>query len=271
MIKVDGFERAGIENDPFSVMVLLGRPGKGKSHFSLTAPGPIAVQNIDIGLKDVVSKFAGEKEIMVKRYAIAINLKSISQTISRKQAESETRSPLSIDVDSVIKEWEDFKRDYVNLLKHPDIKTIVWDTGTEVWQLIRAARFGKLDMVENHLYGPVNMEMNYLVKLAFEYRKNFIILHKMKDEYKEQITTSGKKISYATGNDIMDGFKNMYHLAEVCGEMFYSQEDKEFSIKIVRCRPNPDLIGEVYSGDMCNFPTIAAMAYPNVDPDVWEG
>lgn len=271
MVKVEGFERAGIEASPFSVMSLLGRPGKGKSHFSLTAPGPIAVQNIDIGLKDVLEKFSGEKVIIVKRYAIAINLKSISKTISRKQAEAETRSPLEIDIDAVIKEWEAFKKDYIALLQNPDIRTIVWDTGTEVWQLIRAARFGKLDMVEGHLYGPVNMEMNYLVKLAFEFKKNLIVLHKMKDEYNEQITSSGKKVSYATGKDIMDGFKNMPHLAEICGEMSYDKEEKQFSITITRCRPNPDLIGETYSGDMCNFPFIASMAYPNVDPDVWEG
>lgn len=270
MIKIDGFERASKTIKPFTLMSLTARPGKGKTHFALTAPGPIGFQNLDIGTKEVMDKFIDDKEIIIQNYAIEINMKAINKTISRKISEQAERSPLSIDVDAVIAEWESFKRSYVALLKHPDIRTIVWDTGTEVWQLIRAARFGKLDMVEMHLYGPVNMEMNYLVKLAFEYRKNLIVLHKEKPEYKERILASGKKESYKTGGWVRDGFANMDHLVEIAGFMDYDRNEKEFSIRLEKCRPNPDLEGETLSGEMCNFQTLAAMAFPNVDPEVWE-
>jgi hypothetical protein len=268
---IEGFERASINTKPVIIMSVTGTPGEGKTHFSLTAPGPIAVQNIDIGLKHVVDKFVDYKLIFASKYAIAINLKSISKTISRKQNEQATRSALNIDIDTVIQEWERFKKDYIRLLSHPEIKTIVWDTGSEVWQLIRAARFGKLDMVEGHMYGPVNMEMNYLVKMAFEHDKNFIVLHKMKDEYKDKTLASGGTKSYRTGNKVRDGFGNMDHLVEITTFVHYNRSNKQFELTIDKCRPNPGLTGEVLSGECCDFRFLASLIYPDIDPATWEG
>ena len=249
-------------------MSITAKWGQGKTHFLCTAPDPLAIQSLNIGLKGVVEKFP-DKRIYYKSYRIAITLKRIATTISRKANEQADRSPLSIDVDTVIDEWEGFKKDYFTLLDSKDIRTIGWDTGTEVWQQIRAARFGKLDQVETHLYGPVNMEMDYLIKCAFDSGKNLIILHEVKDEYKERALDNGKKMSVRTGGYIRDGYSKMDHRVEVCAHMNFDKSNKVFSITLDKCRLNPDLVGETFSGEMCNFPTIASLIYPTVDLEAW--
>ncbi len=49
-------------------------------------------------------------------------------------------------------------------LESKEIKSIVIDTASEAWELVRLARFGKLTQVMPQHYGPVNTEFRDMIK-----------------------------------------------------------------------------------------------------------
>ena len=133
-----GFKKLTIGSKPPSrlIMAASGREKQGKSHFALTAPSPIAYFDLDIGTEGVIDKFvANGKEIYHNDYNYHL-LKDI-----RKQG--------PVDVAPYIEMWEKFKSDYVSILESP-VRTLVIDTATELWELLRMSRFGKLDQVMPH-------------------------------------------------------------------------------------------------------------------------
>ena len=69
-------------------------------------------------------------------------------------------------------------------LAEPAVRTISVDTATELWELLRMARFGKLTQVMPYQYGPVNAEFRSLIRMAYASDKNLILLHKMRKVYK---------------------------------------------------------------------------------------
>src|SRR5437762_2260800 len=71
LLKGTGFTEADTEVKRRIVISIEGREKEGKSHFALTAPGPIGVINLDIGLEGVVHKFARQgKKIYVANYRL---------------------------------------------------------------------------------------------------------------------------------------------------------------------------------------------------------
>ena len=145
-------------------------PKNGKTHFALTAPGPICYMNLDSGLEGVVHKFAAEKEIYVSNYETPINLKDVYP-----------------DIDKTVAVWGKFKQDFVSALQS-DARTVVIDTATEGYELIRLARLGKLTQVKPFHYALPNYEYKALLDEALKNPKiNVIFLHKQKRKYVNDI------------------------------------------------------------------------------------
>jgi hypothetical protein len=237
--KMVGFKEA----DPSIVKRLLvaveSLEKEGKTHFALTAPGPIAVFDFDTGMEGVVSKFAKTKKIYVSDY--------------RRLGDAMTNK-----VENWLIMWEKFKREYIAALEEPTIKTVVMDTATEVWELLRMARFGKLTQVMPYHYGPVNAEYRELLRKAYSTNKNLILLHKMKDEYvKDQ----------RTGNLKRSGFGDTGYMVQVNLRM-WRDEDNNFHMFVKDNRQAPELTGMDFINEMANFTTLATMTFPGtVDKD----
>jgi hypothetical protein len=232
------------------IMSVMGLEKEGKSHFGLTAPGPIGVINLDFGLEGVVQKFQQDKDIFVSHYRV---------NIPRTGAGIEVVSQLATEV------WDDIVEDFhYSIANH---RSTLCDTGTEMWEVLRMARFGKLDQVKPHHYGPVNAEFRDLYRAAYDGDSNLIMLHKMKDEY-----VNDKR----TGKFQRSGFSDTGFQVQVELRAFKVPADERegagdfgFRIEVVSCRQNPEIEGEVYSGPMATFPYIAAMVFPGTDPSDW--
>lgn len=226
---------------PRIIASISGLEKQGKTHFALTAPGPIAMFSTDIGEEGVIDKFTN-KEVWVMDVARA-------ESYSSK--------------DTATKEFERLKTAYEDLLKGNDVRTIIFDTATEIWEILRLARFGQLTQIMPYQYGPVNAEYRALIRKAYSYDKNVILLHKMKSQY-----INDKR----TGEYERAGFSDTGFLVQVNAQMYrYSMSDGgEFAIYIVDCRQEPSLIETELSGEMCNFPTMASLIFPEVDPSNWE-
>jgi len=228
------------EVQPRIVLSIEGLEKQGKTHFALTSPGPIAMFSTDIGEEGVVSKF-GDKDIWI-------------MSIDRVNEDSAEQAP---------KEYARFHEAYISMLRGNDVRTIILDTATEIWEILRMARFGRLTQVMPYQYGPVNAEYRALIREAYNYNKNLILIHKMKPQYVNDKRTSEYERA---------GFGDTGFLTQVNIQVYrYSPEDGgEFVVYVKDCRQNPDLAGEEFAGPMCTFPFLASMVLPNMDPTNWE-
>jgi len=157
--------------------------------------------------------------------------------------------------------WEQMKKAFIACCRSPQVRSVVWDTATEVWELIRLARFGKLSQVLPVQYGPVNAEMRGLIRTAYDSNKNFIMLHKMKAEY-----INDKR----TGRYERAGFSDTEYIVQVNLRTMYDQEEGEFGIEVLNARQNMQLCGQQFKGDLCSFPMLATMIMTNSRVEEWE-
>jgi len=211
------------------VINLQGGEKSGKTHFALTCPGPIAYLDLDVGLEGVVHKFADKKEIYVKSFKF----------------DGLTEAAIKV-------LWEDFKRSYNEALRDPKIKTVIVDSGTEVWQFVRLARFGRLDKILPVKYQEVNSEMRQLVRDGYAHPKTVVWIHKMKDEYVDNKSTGKMK---------MDGMGEIPYLVQVNMTTYYDAESRMHHVRIDDCRQNADLFGMELPAVGLGFAEILELIY----------
>lgn len=243
-----GFQKMTADVRKRLIVNVEGKQKSGKTHFALTAPGPIAYFGLDIGEEGVVGKFV----------SLGKEIYSADDKIRVPNVISMTPAGPTIDAAPA---WDKMKQAVTAACDSKFIRTIVWDTATEVWELIRLARFGKLTQVLPVMYGPVNAEMRGLLRLAYDSDKNFILLHKLKNEY-----VNDKR----TGNLERAGFSDTEYIVQVNLRTFYDSEAQEFGVEVVNARQNMQLCGEVYTGDLCSFPMLATMILDGTELGDWE-
>ena len=230
------------------VVQVEGHEKTGKTHFALTAPGPIAYFGLDLGDEGVIEKFLAEgKEIITPDDGIRVPT-TVEMHIDGPRLDASSA-------------WEQFKKAYIAACKSPQVRTIVWDTATEVWELIRLARFGKLAQVMPVQYGPVNGEMRGLIRAAYDSNKNFVMLHKMKAEY-----VNDKR----TGKYERAGFGDTGYVVQINLRTFHDPDASEFGVEVLNARQDMTLCGQIYTGDLCTFPMIATLIVEGTSPEDWE-
>lgn len=249
-IKGTRFERANEPAKRRLIMALDGREKSGKSDFALRdTPAPIAVINTDIGLDGVIQKFQDEKEIYKSDYIMDFPTSGDPNKIAEK-------------ANTV---WTAAKRDYFGALENKQIRTLVVDTATELWELLRLARFGKLTQVMPHHYGTVNAEFRNLLDRAYDYDKNVLLLHKLKKEYKEGKDGKGNP----TGRWERAGFGDTGHRVQVNARTWRDKDDGEFHLLIQDCRQNEALFNEDFTAPMNSFSFLASAVFPDTTPEEW--
>jgi len=228
-----------------------GHEKRGKTHWAFTAPGPIGCIYTDTGTKEIAAKFTREgKDVYLFHYTVPDK----DETTTAKESE-----------------WKKVKKTIREIATSGYFRTLVGDTGTEVWETLRMARFGKLTQVMPHNYTEANSEMNELLKVVAESDINSIWIHKVKKEYKGN--KAGDKEVW-TGKYERSGFSSIGYLADVVLEhdrIRNGNDQLEFGIRIIDSRYEaPSLVGADLTGGLCNFETLALSCFPETDPDYWE-
>lgn len=219
------------------IVSIMGREKQGKTHVGFTAPGPIAAFDFDYGQEGVIHKFAKDKRIYTSEFRIG-----------------------EISAEKFNVEWERYKKEYRAALNEKELRSLIIDTNTELWELARMAKFGKLTQVMPHQYGPVNAEMRGLIRDAYSSDKNVIFLHKMSEQY---VNNS------PTGRYVMAGFKDTPYSVQVNCLVWREEGGGDFHLEVTDCRQNPDVAGMDLTGDMCNFQTLATMIFPDSNEKDW--
>lgn len=229
-----------------------GAEKKGKTHFAFTAPKPLVCLASDTGTAGIARRFKAEdNRIAVLDYRVPPS----------GQARTEYE-----------KEWLKMEKSMTAVLLNKSIRSFVADTWTEIWEMLRLARFGKLTQVMPMQYGPVNNEMRDIVKsLVDRADLNVVFIHKVKKTY----ATNKAGVDAWNGKWERAGFGDMGYLSDIVIEHFFDPGDedgngREFGVRVKDSRYNTaNIVGNEYRGDLCNFAMLASDCFPTTDLSYW--
>lgn len=235
------FKRATSKVKRRLIMAIDAERGSGKTHFPLTAPGPIAYLNIDQNSDGVVQKFQDKKEIYVTDIALP--------EMDAKNTDAVAEQACEI--------WQSsFCHDYLGAVRDSKVRTIVIDTGTETWELLRLALYGKLTQVISRDYGHANAIYSRLIREVVNTDKNLIITHKLTDEYVNDKSTGRRKRA---------GFKWTGNLVQVEMELWKVPGEPfpdKFHGLITKCTQQPEAEEcELVGKDLC-YDSLLEMVFP---------
>lgn len=247
-----GFTKADPTVKKRLLMSVVGREKSGKTHFALTAPAPIVMFGIDIGCEGVVRKFISEKLILDSP---DIQVPSVTDykdddALCKKAAE----------------EWGKFLSAYDQALRAPEIRTIILDTATEFWDLLRLARFGKLSEVPPSMYQKVNPEFKAVIRKAHDTMKNLILLHHMSPIYiGRNRTDKWERQGFSKTGALVQVEVLLEHLEARPPE----RPEALHQTKITLCRHDPLLEGTTLQEPIATFPFVAATVMPESKYEEW--
>lgn len=191
---------------------------EGKTHFALTGPQPLVYFDVDAGSEGVIEAHkAMGKEILVYRLRVVKE---------EDQAQWE-------------KQWEDLKDKLVAAWGLP-FGTVIVDTKTELYELVRLVKFGKLSQISSYQYDRTNKEIRELIRLAYESSMSTVFIHKMRPVY-----LNDKR----TGDYEPKGWGDMPFNVQANLFPFCMEEGDKivFKVKVKDCRLNAKMRGKVYS------------------------
>lgn len=239
--------------------LLIGSQGldkTGKSHFWLSAPGPIGCINLDIGLEGVVEKWIKRGK---KVWVASFNIPPINAQ----------GKPLGqADYVPIFKKTQ---AAYEAMLSNKEIRTVVVDTGSDWWDLAKLAEFGSVSprVDVKQAYQALNQLFRSLIRRAYDTDKNLVITHKMKEKYTRTTDSSGKSSDSWDGKSYKRvGFGEDNYLIQVNIENTY--RNNQFGITILNCRQDMGLAGMELEGEDCSFAALGQMIYPETTAKDWE-
>lgn len=139
--------------------------------------------------------------------------------------------------------WEKIVMDFVKYCQTSELRSIVIDSATLLWNIAHSAHLQQLQEkqmaqnpgIDDNLlrerlqpieYGPANDRMRMLLHTARMFSKNLVLTHYPRSVYAEMPNSKGEIVSYATGAQEMDGFKETAKLVDVIVWLFVSVNQK---------------------------------------------
>lgn len=243
------------------LMEVYGDTGTGRTTFALSAPGPIALIHAAEKLEGIVQQFTRQGKV--------VRLANFGAVFSGSDDEVANQAN---------KVWTRLLTAYYDAYSWA--RTIIIDTHTEAWELLRLARFGDVKPSGGRVdsnYGPVNAEWRSIFKYFRQQSElspttcpNLIVIGQTKDEYakgKRNAQTGKEGMGERTGNTIRAGQKEVGYMSDVVvrterdifnGNRFIAKVDKEWWNGAMR---GVDLEG-------VDFPTFMGVL-TETDPEQW--
>jgi len=177
--------------------------------------------------------------------------------------------------------WMEFYKEYLAALAMPEARSVLLDGDSDSWELQRLASFGKLTQVPPLMYTDVNAARRAMYNRAWDSRKIFIATNKVKGEYKDVFDAQGNPVMTAggapkrepTGEVERQGFADQDYLFQIQLRCLRKDPAKgkpyRYGIRIMKCKPNQELIGEELWDSDCNFQGLVSLVYPSVPMEVW--
>lgn len=230
---------------------IYGDTGTGRTTLALTAPGPIALIHAAEKLEGVVQPFSKEKEIKLLDFSVDLSSSNGQDQIAKEATET----------------WRRLRTAWYDAFSWA--KTIVLDTDTEAWELIRLAAFGALQPTKGRIdsnYGPVNAEWRSLFK-HFRHQDScsIIAIGQTKDEYKE---AKRGGMGERTGRTIRAGQKEVSYMADVVVRTSRDLTDNSFQARIEKGWWNAHVEGLELEDEEINYAGLMGLV-TETDEEEW--
>lgn len=155
-------------------------------------------------------------------------------------------------------------------------KTTVVDTGSDLWELIRMANFGRLEKIPMLSYGPMNKSMDKLIDDAFSTKGNLIMIHHMKEKWMQVLNEkTGNMMGQPSGIFEMSGYSGIPKKVQAVVEMWredlkepceFTEMLVKFNSVIIDSRHNPASMGKTMEVDI-TFPKLAVQILGGKESD----
>ena len=234
---------------PRMIVSSRGEDKDGKTRFGLTAPAPLACFPFDNNTLELV-----DREVKKGRRILLPN-ETLDYTEATKKEEWKEF-------------WERFERFWEDAVNSDSIRSIMADTFTEANELSRLAEFGKLSQVMARNYDVINAKFKRLIDLTYKTDKNIILIHRLKDEYRNDSRT-GNRVLAGFGNIRYKVQINLVHKRDL--ELRNAKTGSEgFYIEIENSTQRAELNGYILEEPDNTWAGLGSLVYPETGPWDWE-
>lgn len=247
----------------------------GKTRLALTGRKPMGYISIEIGGDEgVVDQFikAGQDtndQIQIVQIRMADPVYPDAATFKDDKAYNDA---VSAAVQAVAEEaMEKFYAAYYTSLAN--FETTIVDTGSDLWELIRLANFGRLEKVPQLAYTQLNKAMDKILDDAYAYKGSVLFTHHVKEKWQTFINDKGKEQGKPSGIFDMAGYSGIKKKVQAVIELWredLTEPDPETGLLvgfhgiINDSRHNAASMGQRFKGEftladigMCVIPSAA--------------
>lgn len=228
--------------------LVYGGTGTGRTTFALTAPGPIALLHDAEKVDGLISRAKAEGKV-VRDLSFRLDLGAGSGILTNPQEIATRANAVFAQFRAAFEDAKGWAR------------TIVIDTDTAAWQLLRLARFGKMAQVKPHHYGPVNAEWISLFKYFRDQdAHNLIVISQMREQYRNDSPTGTMEPS---------GQKEMAYMADLVVQTHKDPMKGTFWGVIEKGWFNAAVEGTELPGELSTWGNVLGLV-TDTDPEEWE-
>ena len=201
MAKLGATEFSSMKPPQKLFMSVFGPEGSGKTSLLLSAPKPLVIIDLDMGIRRAKAQGKVPKDVYLLQFEMPVR---------------------GLDKKDYMAVWEKIIGKVNALIADSSVASIGLDTGTALYELCLLSHWGKAEKLMPIMYGAPNGSfradlLNPLQRAVSSDSKNVIMLHWAKDEYEAVLTAEGKarvdksgdEIRAKTGYKIRDGWKGL--------------------------------------------------------------
>ena len=218
-----------------------GHEGHRKTTFGLTAPKPIALFHIDPNTVEVVDKAISTGEI--DRSDVTLHPIEYPSSIFGGKDQIQ---------DDAHRAWtDDFVDPLRDTLEDSDVRSIVIDTATELFELLMMADHGRTIQILPEMRTKTNYKFKGLLQALKRSRKHIVLLHRVRDVWESSIidTAKGKEEqrNKVAGVFEREGFNKVGYHVNVEGYLMFDPAregtlNNQYGLRVSRCTQRPSLV-----------------------------
>lgn len=153
--------------------------------------------------------------------------------------------------------WNPIYRDFMEALADPKVTTVVLDSGTAAYNLVRLKCFGKINGVGVFQYAKTNAIFRELLSKAQTSEKVVILIHRLGPEFGKSVDAAGKEEMKPTGNYEAQGYREINFEVDAVLRHWAGENGRKVKL-MSEGVGRDDISGTVFSAEKLDYRYIVA-------------
>lgn len=276
-MRAAGYATEVADQTPSIVLTIQGLQDTWKTRLALTAPGPIAYHGLDTGSEGPLQDARDAGKViypMRHSYDLPPEMRKTPEFPPHREVDDGgklKRVPSNEELAFYEKRagwvdancWSPFEAAN-DAAVAAGMRTVIWDTETEVWEMKRMSRFGRLLQNPQMYYPKINGEYKEFLRRMEKSGVVFIMIRQLKEKFE----SPGVYVPQGMGkiDFIVDAAVEMTHIPAV--KVGREERPEKYRCKILKARQAKGRLGTVLEDP--TFSELASVLKPAVDADAWE-